>query len=106
MQINQYSIANPENAYTDCPICWDSISSTDNQIRTRCNHLFHQACLNGWVRDHSDTCPFCRSVRPLLVHPEPSFKYGDLEIFQVISIIYALIWFPAGVLINYLIQGK
>jgi hypothetical protein len=72
MQINQDNSVNAWNANPDCPICWGSITSTDQKIITTCNHLFHQKCLTRWVQDYSDTCPLCRGVRPIFFAlPEP-----------------------------------
>ena len=53
---------------SDCPICYDTISAKDSKV-TRCNHEFHNSCLERWTRDHS-TCPMCRT----LIVPKPPKK--------------------------------
>ncbi len=41
-----------------CPICLESEES--NIVRLRCGHVFHQACIEGWLTNH-ETCPNCRA---------------------------------------------
>lgn len=40
-----------------CPICLDSDGSPDLWFTTKCNHSFHMACINKWVKN---SCPLCR----------------------------------------------
>ena len=41
---------------TECPICYDP--SPRALITTKCNHSFHESCLNRWLQT-SETCPLC-----------------------------------------------
>jgi hypothetical protein len=44
-----------------CPICQESLGSTDSVIRLRnCSHCFHRSCANTWYR-MSVLCPCCRN---------------------------------------------
>ncbi|KAJ9175190.1 hypothetical protein P3X46_013768 [Hevea brasiliensis] len=43
----------------DCSICLESFKEGDKLIRLPCEHRFHAACLNPWVRTCGD-CPYCR----------------------------------------------
>ena len=47
------SVNNNEN---DCRICYELLSE-NNKITTRCNHTFHQSCLDRW---NKTCCPICR----------------------------------------------
>lgn len=43
----------------DCSICLESFTEGDELIRLPCEHRFHAACLDPWVRACGD-CPYCR----------------------------------------------
>lgn len=43
----------------DCGICLESFVDGDELICLPCQHRFHSACLDPWVRKCGD-CPFCR----------------------------------------------
>lgn len=40
-----------------CCICWDG--TTDYVLP--CSHRFHEACIGGWTRTGTRTCPLCRA---------------------------------------------
>jgi hypothetical protein len=53
---------------TNCSICMSEIETTQVNkpiVVTRCEHIFHQECLNTWVNNSametSNTCPACRT---------------------------------------------
>ncbi len=47
------------NTESCCSICIDTDSGPWSV--TRCNHLFHPRCIQGWLRRGGATCPLCRS---------------------------------------------
>ena len=42
----------------DCPVCCERMTSR-NTTTTRCNHVYHTACLERWLAT-KHTCPLCR----------------------------------------------
>ncbi|CAH2058040.1 unnamed protein product [Thlaspi arvense] len=69
-----------------CPICMeDVVEGEETAQRLPCNHLFHNDCINPWLRNHS-TCPLCRFVIPVEVSDDESSSSeevapeGDLEV--------------------------
>ncbi|GLJ55457.1 hypothetical protein SUGI_1190810 [Cryptomeria japonica] len=48
-----------------CAVCLSPFEEED-EIRELCNcsHIFHRDCLDKWIDNHKDSCPFCRC--PLL----------------------------------------
>lgn len=51
----------------ECAICLNNIYPK-NLCITKCNHVFHQKCIDHWL-DDKISCPMCRSV---LKKPPPS----------------------------------
>lgn len=43
----------------DCSICLESFKEGDKLICLPCEHKFHSACLDPWIRTCGD-CPYCR----------------------------------------------
>ena len=46
-----------------CPICYKEYGTSEAIYKTRCNHTFHNDCLNGYCEymDGEIVCPICRS---------------------------------------------
>jgi hypothetical protein len=44
-----------------CPICFDSIDSSINIIKTECNHCFHSNCFLKNAAHNGFNCPMCRN---------------------------------------------
>ena len=44
----------------NCSICLDNLIESSNQIvKTHCNHYFHKDCITTWLRDNRK-CPLCQ----------------------------------------------
>jgi hypothetical protein len=51
-----------------CSVCLEEISSQETQttsgekaaVRTNCNHIFHNGCVQQWL-ETNDSCPLCRA---------------------------------------------
>ncbi|TXG64165.1 hypothetical protein EZV62_011159 [Acer yangbiense] len=71
---NNYEIgmeAELSKAALDCSICLESFVDGDELIRLPCQHRFHSACLDPWVRSCGD-CPYCR--RDILVNSHKAIE--------------------------------
>ena len=42
-----------------CPICLDELNDENKICNLKCNHVFHEDCINKWLTKKS-TCPYCR----------------------------------------------
>lgn len=42
---------------TECLICTEK----NCDYKTPCNHLFHEECVTGWIKDYN-SCPICRKA--------------------------------------------
>ncbi|XP_058103376.1 E3 ubiquitin-protein ligase RZF1-like [Magnolia sinica] len=45
----------------ECAICLDEFVPNKLVLLTPCNHMFHQECIERWVKAHGQ-CPICRLV--------------------------------------------
>jgi hypothetical protein len=55
MQAQDYS-----NYYDECPICQEDITDGNVPVITKCNHVFHEVCLEEYVSGKGNrTCPIC-----------------------------------------------
>ncbi|KAH7677476.1 Zinc finger RING/FYVE/PHD-type protein [Dioscorea alata] len=45
----------------ECVVCMATISNGEEIRELKCRHLFHKACLDGWLEHGQATCPLCRS---------------------------------------------
>jgi hypothetical protein len=55
-----YSTLGVADISWDCSICLESFTEGDKLICLPCQHRFHAACLDPWLRACGD-CPYCRS---------------------------------------------
>lgn len=44
---------------SECPICLEEFTSTEEIAHLPCHHIFHTACVKEWLGIHP-TCPVCR----------------------------------------------
>ncbi|NXD76880.1 DZIP3 ligase, partial [Halcyon senegalensis] len=42
-----------------CTICHDELSGDSCELQ--CGHCFHRECIKTWLKQHSSTCPICRT---------------------------------------------
>lgn len=73
------------DAADKCPICFEALSLRPN-VTTKCNHTFHEDCLNGWcqAKGLNSTCPTCRAnIRETCEEIGP---FNSLEIFKYICL--------------------
>nr|DBA16098.1 TPA: hypothetical protein GDO54_003528 [Pyxicephalus adspersus] len=50
----------------------------DQTEQLSCSHLFHQACINTWLRQ-SRTCPLCRTSVPEIIEGQGDDVYMQLS---------------------------
>ena len=66
---------------SDCPICIDEFREGDvcRSLPIPCGHLFHQACIDGWLEEQR-TCPLCkRDLFKLLFQDDDDDGDGDVH---------------------------
>jgi|LakMenEpi03Aug12_release.lakeMendotaPanAssembly.Ray.scaffolds.fasta_scaffold09607_7 RING-finger-containing ubiquitin ligase len=43
-----------------CSICMDDYKEEDKIIILKCNHYYHEKCIENWLCNQKVTCPICR----------------------------------------------
>ena len=57
MQSSKY-----RNYFGECTICLEDLADENQPVITQCSHMYHEACLLGWIRNNPDhSCPVCRT---------------------------------------------
>jgi hypothetical protein len=54
----------------NCTVCLEPLTCDEPKKLLDCSHLFHQACINSWLK-HSPTCPNCRTPVVTCLTPMP-----------------------------------
>lgn len=49
-----------KDKFDDCSICYKNYSIGESISITKCNHVYHEKCLNQWFEIKSE-CPLCRT---------------------------------------------
>ena len=44
----------------ECSICLETFKEDENIIQLKCNHIFHNKCLETWLSHYNNKCPTCR----------------------------------------------
>ncbi|KAF8040326.1 hypothetical protein BT93_B2533 [Corymbia citriodora subsp. variegata] len=45
----------------DCVVCLSALREGEQVRELGCHHVFHKACLDGWLQHLNFSCPLCRS---------------------------------------------
>lgn len=72
---------NKEMLTNTCPICFEDYGNKQHHILLKCDHLFHQKCLNDWVSHGGNTCPVCRTS--LFCHTFEDEYYTDEDEYEI-----------------------
>ena len=47
----------------ECAICYEEYKQEDKIIKLKCNHIFHQKCIeDSYNIGNLKTCPYCRTL--------------------------------------------
>lgn len=57
-----YKMGTDSQELAECAVCLCRIDEGDDVRELRCDHLFHQVCLDRWVVHGHVTCPLCRNI--------------------------------------------
>ena len=44
----------------NCSICMDDYKEEDQIVILKCNHYYHEKCIENWLCNQKVTCPICR----------------------------------------------
>ncbi|XP_052208853.1 E3 ubiquitin-protein ligase Os04g0590900-like [Diospyros lotus] len=56
---------------TDCPVCLSEFQDSESlRLLPKCSHAFHVACIDTWLKSHSN-CPLCRANIVPVPPPQP-----------------------------------
>lgn len=47
-------------ALSECPLCLDDFSCSDDPQILPCHHSFHRPCIQMWLERGHSTCPICQ----------------------------------------------
>jgi hypothetical protein len=60
-EIKQFKEGSMTSEDAVCAICLANYRSGDNIRWLRCNHHFHQECVDQWLKKYRKSCPFCKT---------------------------------------------
>lgn len=69
-KFKQHLLFNINLDYNTCTICLENLNQGDIAIILHCNHIFHQDCINPWLKK-DNSCPNCRV--------ETDFRFNELS---------------------------
>ncbi|CAE8602268.1 unnamed protein product, partial [Polarella glacialis] len=61
VKVTAYDIA--ANESPECSVCLDELVIGETALRVPCGHLYHEDCIQGWLKK-SNECPVCRWELP------------------------------------------
>ncbi|XP_011005646.1 PREDICTED: probable E3 ubiquitin-protein ligase XERICO [Populus euphratica] len=48
--------------YRECAVCLSEFTEGERVRKLKCDHTFHQECLDKWLQQSMATCPLCRTT--------------------------------------------
>ncbi|KAI5165912.1 hypothetical protein NEIRO03_0963 [Nematocida sp. AWRm78] len=56
----------------DCVICFEQFLPESNCRLLPCNHIYHIECIDTWLKQYSNRCPYCQSLvkNSDYIHPD------------------------------------
>lgn len=67
IQITRFKHDKEEFRVNVCAVCLGEVEEGEEIRELRCSHVFHQLCLERWIRFKHTTCPLCHgSLAPPL----------------------------------------
>ncbi|KAL4574590.1 hypothetical protein LXL04_021424 [Taraxacum kok-saghyz] len=72
---SQARFEEPSMEQVECVVCLSMIGEDEEIRELRCGHLFHEACLDRWIRFRNRTCPLCRDSLVLPGHEVLVFDF-------------------------------
>lgn len=67
IRVTRFEHDNMSGPSGHCTVCLGEVEEGEEIIELRCSHVFHNLCLERWIRFKHTTCPLCRgSLAPPL----------------------------------------
>ena len=57
---NVLDIENITKCGVNCSICMDDYNEKEKVVLLKCNHYYHESCIENWLCNQKVTCPICR----------------------------------------------
>jgi len=64
---------------SECAICLEQFQVNGTATQLPCKHLFHDACINDWLKLHSTCCTCRKSVEPNTDNTQPSNRTHNTQ---------------------------
>ncbi|PRQ18364.1 putative transcription factor C2H2 family [Rosa chinensis] len=61
LNLEKVELDSLEAAEKSCVICIEDLEAGVQVIRLPCSHLYHERCIDRWLKKPSHICPICRS---------------------------------------------
>ena len=58
--LERYNYIKKDDNIDECLICLEQFIEDDTIVKVKCNHCFHNGCIEKWLCNESNKCPVCR----------------------------------------------